>query len=389
MVVRGKKIKYDVSSYLSMLRLSGRSKYTIDGYRKVLASFARFLDVPPDQVHNHLSVANVLKFAESRKDSGRSEYATKNRLSVIHRYCVINGVVFDEMQYNAVKPRVVRHHDDKPITHTLLRAMMDLTDEHGKAILAWLASTGARPGSETCEILLSDLKLEKPPGKDYWQLLPPERGGDTVIIRNEIAKGGRGGTVYLTAEAQEWINAWLKVRDQRIRSNNRRARGLRAGPRPAGEDTRRIIYPRKNDQRLFAISYSSLRDMFDILYDKVDGEQGRYKAKCTPHSCRKFFRTQATQGGLSLDIVEHIMRHEGYLTRSYVRLTDDEIRKTFHRFEHALYITRPHHRNEERRLEEIKAEYEDQIATVMKRLKEVEDRQERDDALRKWGETNP
>ena len=105
---------------------------------------------------------------------------------------------------------------------TTLQKMMDLTDAHGRALLSFLVSTGCRPG-ETCEILLSDVK------------------GDMVAIRNEIAKGHHGGTVFLTAEAREYIDLWLRERDAWIKTNRARAVKLRAGPKPKpGEpDTRK------------------------------------------------------------------------------------------------------------------------------------------------------
>ena len=85
------KIKYDVEQYLIMLRRSKRSEQTIANYRKVLNSYARFLKVPLDQVHHHLSVSNLLKFADSRNQF--SDYGTKNVLSILHRYFSVNGIV--------------------------------------------------------------------------------------------------------------------------------------------------------------------------------------------------------------------------------------------------------------------------------------------------------
>jgi hypothetical protein len=47
---------------------------------------------------------------------------------------------------------------------------------------------------------------------------------------------------------------------------------------------------------------------------------------------------------MDLDIVERLMRHSGYLSSSYVRLTDEQVREAFHAGESALYITRADHR---------------------------------------------
>jgi low affinity Fe/Cu permease len=64
------------------------------------------------------------------------------------------------------------------------------------------------------------------------------------------------------------------------------------------------------------------------------------------------------------DIVEKIMRHSGYLTDSYVRLTDEEVRRHFHEHEDVLYITRPDRRHTDHKL----AQMEDEIRKMQEKL---------------------
>ena len=66
---------YRVDEYLGMLKLAKRSPNTINTYRKVLLSYARFLDVPLDDIHNHLVPENLIKYAASRAD--RAERGTQ------------------------------------------------------------------------------------------------------------------------------------------------------------------------------------------------------------------------------------------------------------------------------------------------------------------------
>src|SRR5208283_4035817 len=129
-------VEYDVESYISMLRLGKRSEQTITNYRKIINQYARFIGVPLNEVHHYLDVGKLLKFAGSRK--GYSERGTKNFLSVLRRYFMINGVQFDELQFNAVSPKVTPKHEDdeendKPLTREILQRMMDLADIQGKA----------------------------------------------------------------------------------------------------------------------------------------------------------------------------------------------------------------------------------------------------------------
>lgn len=338
MAARTKNGKYPVDRYLQLLRASNRSEKTIEGYRKVIKSYAQFLNVPLDEIHLHLSVDNLLKYSDSRK--ALSPAGLKTNLSILHRYFHLNGVVFDELEFNAMRPKVVKEYNDKPLEISTLIKMMDLTDAHGKALLTFLVSTGCR-ADETCNLLMSDVN------------------GDVVTIRNEIAKGNRGGEVYLTSEAREMMDLWLKERDERIALANKQTKGLikcGASPRPV------------NDQRLFAISYTSMQKWFSRLYAKVDGEKGKYAHdKITVHSCRKYFRTTAART-LHPDLVTNLLRQTGYLDNVYVRISPEQKRKEFHEGEAALYLTRADHRIQGSKLHDLQLHNEE----LQKRLEQME-----------------
>jgi len=286
-----------------MLRLAKRAPGTLKLYEKVFRHYAAFLDVPLTEIHDHLLPENLIKYSESRP--GKSTRTTKVYLSILHRFMEINGVFFDPLELNIVRALSTEDLDDKPLELSTLQKMMDLASVHGKAILSTLISTGMRR-KECSLLLLSDLDK------------------DLIRIRNEIAKGGRGGTVYLTSEAREYLDLWLKERPNYLERVKRK---------------RFSEYRPKDDQRLFACGDFTMRDIFHRLYMKVDGERGKYRDRCTLHSCRKYFRTHAVKT-MPLDLVEKILRHTGYLTSSYVRISDAEARRVFHEGEHVLYITR-------------------------------------------------
>jgi len=328
---------YSVPQYLNMLKLAKRSPKTIEEYRSVLGTFARFVGVPVGDLHTHLLPENLINYAAARVD--KSERGNRVQFGIIQRFYKLNGVKFGELETAVLKPQRVDDQDDKPLELETLQKMMDLGDVHAKAILSTLISTGMRAG-ECTKLLLSDVD------------------GDTIRIRNEIAKGRRGGTVYLTKEAKEYLDLWLKDRNRYLT----RAKTKQYARGTVEEDT-----------RLFGVSYPTIRHIFSRLYDKVDGERGKYWSRCTIHSCRKYFRTHAVQT-IPLDAVEKIMRHTGYLTRSYVRISDDVARRMFHDGEHVLYITRRDHRLAQNTLEILQRENKE-LTEKVAALSDLERRQ--------------
>jgi integrase len=346
-----KKIR-NVKTYLSLLEKAGRSPSTIKIYNNIFVYFARFLDVPLDDLHMHMTVENLLEYLDSDYVKKLRPNTRRLMLTVLSRYMQLNGVDFDEMELNIVKTRKSNVRYDKPLEYATLQKMMDLADTLMKAYLSFLVSTGCRAG-ETAQLLLSDIQET------------------VVIIRPEIAKNGHGGKVFLTAEAREYLDLWLKERPAWIEEANKKSLNLYR-PRPA------------QDNRLFACCYNNLLNRFQHLYDAVDGEStptcNYDRRKITPHSCRAYFRTHAVKT-MPMDLVEYLMRHTGYLTTEYVRMSDEERERAFHKGESALYITRADHRIQTGKLSEL----ERANAELTKRLAQVEQVQQEKTTIRAVG----
>lgn len=357
----GQGIKYTVPQYLTMLERANRSGKTVTSYKKVFQMYAKFYGVTLGEVHNYISVENLLKFSDSR--NGRSPAGTKTALSVLRRYAVLNGVVFDELEFNAMKPKANKEHNDKPITLPMLQGMMDLTDAHGRSLLSFLVSTGVRAG-ELTQLQLSDI------GRIEGERFVPDITGDVINVRNEIAKGGHGGLVFLTDEAREYLTLWLKERDEYLAIADARMKGLvRAGAH----------HRQEKDNRIFGVAYTSLHKWFTRLYEKVDGEKGKYHNSCTIHSCRKFFRTVAAQS-MHPDLVTNLMRQTGYLDSTYVRMPVSDKYREFKAKEAGLYITRADHRIQGSKLDSLKQDNERLQAEIneLRRMQELKDKTESD-----------
>ena len=343
------KIVYSVDEYLDMAIAAGRAPGTIRLYRTIFTSFARYLSVPVSKIHDHLLPENLMKYAGSLK--GYSGNTIRERLAILRAYYNENGVEFTGMKAKVLNAKRHTEPDDKPLELETLQKMMDITDERGRAFISVMVSTGMRAG-EAAQLKVND-----------WD------GKDTIIIPGKIAKNGHGGRVYLTDEAQEHLNIWMKNRDAFIWLSAIHSAVF----------ARHDICPVQTgkEDRLFASGYTGLNMMFKRLYQKIDGEKGTYRGKITPHSMRKFFRTHLVKT-CDLDIVEHLMRHTGYLSGSYVRITDEDIRKQFHAGEHALYITRIDHRIQGSKLDALKREN----AELRETLKTVDEKIDLNNVLR-------
>jgi len=310
---------------------------TIKLYESRLRHYADFLEVPVEDLHNHLTKENLIDYAEHiQKKASTTKQTT---FSILLRFYKVNGIqAFDELETAILKPRNYDEPDDKPLTLEILQKMMELANPRERAIITMLISTGMRAG-ELCAIRLDDIDE------------------DLVRIRPEVTHQ-RGRTVWLNAEAREALDLWLTLRDDyQAAIHNKyytRTTGLA-------------------DTRLFCSTYNSMKRIWLKLYDRVDGERGKYRAKCTMHSCRKYFRTNAVHT-MDLDLVEMLMGHEGYLTKAYLRIPMDEAREKYHEGEHALYITRVDNRVMSRELEELRQATSGKITALeneVRRQKEV------------------
>jgi hypothetical protein len=259
----------------------------------------------------------------------------------------------------------------------MAQKMMDLGTPHTRALISFLCSTGARAG-ETSQLLLSDV------GRIEHGKFVPDIAGSVLNIRNKIAKRGKGGMVFLTAESREYLTLWLRDRSEYIRVANIKSKNLRkgnTGRTKGAKHTGGEITRPDDDERLFACSYYTLAKIFRQLYDKVDGGKDKYgRGAVVPHRCRAFFRTNGSKT-LGIDLTEGILRHSGYLNQAYWRMTPEERERMFHEGEASLYLTRADHRVQSGELAQLRKEKE----ALEIRVKEME----RIHAIKKHIEDDP
>jgi integrase len=237
-------------------------------------------------------------------------------LSAIRIFLLENGVELPAKFWRKLRGRRKGSRPlmlDKVPNNADLRRILTHTDTKGKALFLVLASSGMRIG-ETLKLKLSDIELDKDPAK--------------INIRGEYTKTGNPRIAFISSEAKEAIQEWLKVRDKYLEA-------------AVAKSTK--YEKAKNDDRLFPFEDNTAYSIWRNAIEKAGFNQKhtyndtieRYSVH--PHVLRKFFRTQAGKQ-IPADVVEALIGHEGYLTEVYRKYSEEDLVEFYKKCEPTLLI---------------------------------------------------
>jgi integrase len=237
-------------------------------------------------------------------------------------------------------------HDYVPIKKEM-RQILSFADTKERALFLTSISSGMRIG-EIIELLPTDINWETNPVK--------------ISIRGAIAKNGHARITFISNEARDALKAWLEIRDSYLKTAVKRCDGNGIAKKDA------------NDKRVFPVSYQVPYFWWRRLikcagFDEKDSVSGRYKVHI--HCLRKFLRTNLPVGGMSVDAVETILGHTGYLTREYRRIDENELAKQYVKamFKVTISDTSDEITDEEKHIEEqVKQRLEDRISEIERNL---------------------
>lgn len=212
-----------------------------------------------------------------------------------------------------------------------------------RALVLVLASSGMRVG-EALQIKLDDLQLENDPPK--------------IKIRAEYTKTGERRTVFISREAKEALEEWLKVRDDYLKSALNKNRGLqKVGSGKKSIDDNRVF---PFDIRVVEFSWQNLLKKAGLL--KKD--EATNVTRIRIHGLRKFFRSNLPPI-VPVDIVEALMGHSGYLTECYRRYTEKQLGEYYKKGEHLVTIQMP------KEIAEIESEFRDELNKNRKLIEDL------------------
>jgi integrase len=202
---------------------------------------------------------------------------------------------------------------DKVPSNTELKAILMHMDAKGKSLFLTLASSGMRIG-EALKLKIDDLDLSSDPAR--------------ITIRGEHTKTGNPRVAFISSEAKEAIQEWLKIREGELETAVKRsARFPKEGKDdrvwPFEDNTAYLIWRNAVEKSGFA--------------KKFQYNNGTERLTVHPHVLRKFFRTRMATV-IPVDVTEALMGHEGYLTEVYRRYSLEDLAEFYKKGEHVLLV---------------------------------------------------
>ena len=220
---------------------------------------------------------------------------------------------------------------DKDMDTETIRIILQHLDVKGRALILLLASSGLRI-NEALTVTLDDIDLKSKPA--------------CITVRGETSKTGDNRITFISSEATQAVNEWLKVRADYIRSSANRNNGLVKTGRGKAKSE-------EDDGRLFPFSDQNASALWDNALVKaglLSRDKSTNRKQLHYHQFRKFFISQLSLI-VSKEIGEMLAGHAGYLTGAYRRYTKKQLAEEYLKGQHLLTIQAP------KELQEIESEF--------------------------------
>lgn len=224
-----------------------------------------------------------------------------------------NSIKLEDHRLRAMKIGQQVWTQDRIPTCDEIRRLLDHSGLMMKTFILVQSSSGMRP-NELLSLRWKDIDF----------------GKGMIRIRGESTKTKSSRLTFISVEAMPVLKEWQNYLPEFVKNVESKTKGK--------------TIPDIN--LVFPINYTTLNTRFlriaknAGLYEP-DASTGRSRIHL--HGFRKYFRTHLPRGsssGDATDITEYLMGHTGYLTSSYLRLTDEDIENFYREAEHVLWIYR-------------------------------------------------
>ena len=276
-----------LDSYISSMRVSGRSEKTIHRYEYMIGRFMKYTNVPTRKIN----VYHIRNWLASEKDRGVQDSTLEGHRQILSAYFgwLFREALIERNPMVNVGPIKVPKKQKKIVTDIEMEKLKQACERlpgikryRNRAIIAFLASTGCRVSEMT--------------GLDR----------DSVDLKSmEVVVHGKGDkerVVYLDAVAVMLLQQYLSKR----------------------KDNGVALFVGKEGRRL---EPGGVRAMLNALANSVGVEH------IHPHKFRRTLATEMTRHGMPIQEVANILGHEKLdTTMSYVVLDHDTVKANYRKF---------------------------------------------------------
>lgn len=220
---------------------------------------------------------------------------------------------------------------EKDMDIETIRTIVQHLDVKGRALVLVLASSGMRI-NEALSVTLDDIDFRSKPA--------------CITVRGENTKTGDTRITFMSAEATQAVNEWLKVRGDYLKSSSKRNNGLVMSGRGKSKSD-------EDDGRLFPFSDQNASVFWETALTKANllsRDKTTNRKQLHYHQFRKFFISQLSLI-VSKEIAETLAGHNGYLTGAYRRYTKKQLAEEYLKGQHLLTIQAP------KELQEMESEF--------------------------------
>lgn len=276
-----------VTEYLHGKYIKNLSFHTIDHAGGVILAFMHFLNKERNSILT-LTRSDISAFVEHEQDRGLKPVSIIAHLRVIYAF-IMHLVNQGDTAPKVMKPKIRIQEPDalpKAIPREDVELILDsITSVRDRALITLLLRTGMRIG-ELLEVKLEDIVLH-----------------DQKILIYVGSKNYEGREVYYSADAEQALKHWLRIRDR----------------------TKRFLFYGRADKPLsYVAAWSAMRKTLEqaSLLDKG----------YSPHSLRHTFATDMINAGMRIEVLQQILGHQDIeMTLRYARLSDRRREEDYYR----------------------------------------------------------
>lgn len=263
-----------------------------------------------------------------RLQNGTSRTTIRNMLNIVKNFLEYHEIELSKKllvklkrKYKNARAQTEHYIPSKPE----IQAIIQHSAIQGRSLFLSLISSGMRIG-EALRLELDDIE----------KIVFDEKSKEKITkirIPADITKGNYARTTFLSSEASDVLDEWIKFRPQYIEQSI--ARSGRASDETKAE--------KRNTSRVWPMGYLNAMNMLKNACEKaklVGRDKSTNRRKFHIHMFRAYFKTQMSTvtPRIHPDVVNKLIGHNSYLSNEYLNIDTVSLAKFYKQAESKLTI---------------------------------------------------